>query len=115
MVLQILLCHIDLGPFLMTAVRSIILTIFIPAVTSSIMVIRALGSPMMLTRLFGYLFLLVVLPMVIDYFNACTHAHSLGIASVLFGYLLKNTRLCHERRKSLKTSNIYLFLLDFIL
>jgi hypothetical protein len=87
-------------------------------------------------RLFGLLFpgilVLVLLPMVIDYFNGCTRARSLGIAAQikimgepsvvfsdhwfnLFGYLLKNTRLCHGRRKSLKTSKICLFLLDFIL
>jgi hypothetical protein len=37
--------------------------------------------------------------MVIDYFNACTHAHSLGIALVLFGYLLKNTRFVSWKKK----------------
>jgi hypothetical protein len=61
--------------------------------------------------------------MLIDYFNGCTRARSLGIAaqikimgdlrwylqvygSVLFGCLLKNTRLCHGRRKSLKILKI---------
>jgi hypothetical protein len=39
--------------FLMVAARRIILAIFIPAATSSIMVIRTLGSPAASTRLFG--------------------------------------------------------------
>jgi hypothetical protein len=85
MVLQILLRQIDLGSFLMVAARIIILTIFVLAATSSTMVIRALDSPTMLTVLFGYFFpgilVLVPLPMVIDYFNGCTRAHSLGIAA----------------------------------
>jgi hypothetical protein len=34
---------------------------------------------------------------------------------VLFGCLLKNTRLCNRRRKSLKTLKICSFLLEFIL
>jgi hypothetical protein len=75
---------------------------------------------------------LVLLSMLIDYFNGCTRAHSLGIAaqlklwenlrwylqvydSILFGCLLKKKRLCHKRRKSLKTLKICSFLLDFIL
>jgi hypothetical protein len=75
---------------------------------------------------------LVLLPMLIDYFNGCARARSLGIAaqikimretslvlqvygSVLFGCLLKSTRLCHGRRKSLKILKICSFLLDFIL
>jgi hypothetical protein len=37
----------------MVAARRIILVIFVPAATSSIMVIRILGSPMTSTRLFG--------------------------------------------------------------
>jgi hypothetical protein len=66
---------------------------------------------------------LVLLPMVIDYFNGCTRARSLGIAAQkiiekpslvfsglwfvsIFGCLQKITRLCHVRRKSLKTSKI---------
>jgi hypothetical protein len=77
--------------------------------------------------------MLVLLPMLIDYFNDYARARSLSTAAqikimgepslvylqvyglILFGCLLKNTRLCHERRKSLETSKICLFLLDFIL
>jgi hypothetical protein len=54
MVLQILLHRIDLGTFFMVAARSIIFAIFVPVATSSTMVIRALDSPAMLTKLFGY-------------------------------------------------------------
>jgi hypothetical protein len=43
-----LLRQIDLGSFLMVVARSIILAIFVPAATSSTMVIRALSSPAML-------------------------------------------------------------------
>jgi hypothetical protein len=53
-VLQVLLRPINLGSFLMVAARSIVLTIFVPAAMSSTMVIRALGSPVTLTNLFGY-------------------------------------------------------------
>jgi hypothetical protein len=42
-----------LWSFLMVAARRIILAIFIPAATSSAMVIRTLGSPAASTRLFG--------------------------------------------------------------
>jgi hypothetical protein len=45
----------------MISARSIVLKIFVPAATSSIMVIRTLGSPATSTRL--------LLLMVIDYFN----------------------------------------------
>jgi hypothetical protein len=45
MSLQILLCEIDFGDFLMVAVMSVILTKFVPTATSTIMVIRTLGSP----------------------------------------------------------------------
>jgi hypothetical protein len=48
------------------------------------MAIRTLGLPTMLTRLFGYFFfgilVLVLLPMVNDYFNGCVCACSCGIA-----------------------------------
>jgi hypothetical protein len=73
----------DLGSFLMISVRSIFLAIFVLAVTSSTMVICALGSPAISTRLFGYFSLalvLVLLPMVTHYFNGCTLACSLDIA-----------------------------------
>jgi hypothetical protein len=52
-VFQILLCQVDFGVFLMVAARRIILAIFVPAATSSTMVICILGSPATLTRLFG--------------------------------------------------------------
>jgi hypothetical protein len=51
---------------------------------------------------------LVLLPMLIDYFNSCTHRHSLGTAaqikitgepSLLFTGLCLITRLCHGRKK----------------
>jgi hypothetical protein len=46
------------------------------------MVIRTLDSPTMSTKLFGYFALvLVLLPMLIDYFNGCAHARILGIAA----------------------------------
>jgi hypothetical protein len=65
---------------------------------------------------------LVLLPMLIDYFNGCACARSLGIVTQIkimgepslvftwFGSIRlpskKNTRLCHGRRKSLKTLKI---------
>jgi hypothetical protein len=54
MVLQMLLCRIDIGSFLMVAAKSFILVIFISVVTSSTMVLCALGSAVTSTRLFGY-------------------------------------------------------------
>jgi hypothetical protein len=54
MVLWILFRQIDLGSFLIFAAKSIILAIIFPAATSSTMVIRALGSLVMSTRMFGY-------------------------------------------------------------
>jgi hypothetical protein len=70
--------------------------------------------------------------MLIDYFNGCARERSIDIAAkfkimgeplsvftgLWFGFIRlpsKNTRLCHERRQSLKTSKICSFLLDFIL
>jgi hypothetical protein len=64
--------------------------------------------------------------MLIDYFNGYTRARSLGIAAQIkiigepslvwylqgyglvsiLGCIQKNTKLCHGRRKSLKTSKI---------
>jgi hypothetical protein len=44
MVLKILLCQIDSGSFLMVAVQSIVLVIFVLTATSLTIVIRALGS-----------------------------------------------------------------------
>jgi hypothetical protein len=43
MILKILLHHFDFGSFLMVAARSIVLAIFVPAATSSTMLIHALG------------------------------------------------------------------------
>jgi hypothetical protein len=80
MVLQILLRQIDLGSFLMVFTRSIILAIFVPAATYLIMLIRALGSPTTSTLLFTGILVLILLLMVIDYFNGCVRARSLGIA-----------------------------------
>jgi hypothetical protein len=44
MVLQILLCQIDLGSFLMVAARMFVLAIFVQTATFSMMVIRTLGD-----------------------------------------------------------------------
>jgi hypothetical protein len=89
MVLGILLRRIDLGSFLMVAARIFIFVIFVPADTSSTMVIRTFRFPAMVDQpirlLFGFFFpdilVLVFLPMVIDYFNDCACAPRLGIAS----------------------------------
>jgi hypothetical protein len=54
MVIQILRCQIDFGSFLLVAARRIILAVFIPAATSSTMVIRTLDYPTMLIKLSGY-------------------------------------------------------------
>jgi hypothetical protein len=72
MVLRILLRQIDLGSFLMVAARSIILAIFFPAATSSTMMICALDQAVWLR--FPDILVLVLLLMVIDYFNDYTHA-----------------------------------------
>jgi hypothetical protein len=49
------------------------------------MVIHTLDSPATSTKLFGYfcpdMLVLVLLPMLIDYFNGCARACSIGIAS----------------------------------
>jgi hypothetical protein len=84
MVLWILLRQINLRSFLMVAARSIIIVIIFSAATSSTMVIRALGSPATSTRvrlLFLGILVLVLLWMVIDYFNGRVRARSLGIAA----------------------------------
>jgi hypothetical protein len=49
--LQILLRLIYFGSFIVVAIRRIILAVFIPAASSSTMVIRTLGSPSMTTKL----------------------------------------------------------------
>jgi hypothetical protein len=80
---------------------------------------------------------LVLMPMLVDYFNryacACNNLLIvnqakingetslvfielwLGIYIIFFGCLQKSTRLCYGRIKSLKTSKMCSFLLDFIL
>jgi hypothetical protein len=62
--------------WILVATRRVIFAIFVPAATSSTMVIHILGFPAMLTRLFGfssqYLY---------DCFNGYVHARSLGIAA----------------------------------
>jgi hypothetical protein len=86
MILQILLQQIDLGSFLMVVARSILLAIFIPA---GCYVLDNGDSCSQLPidvdqvdRLFlpGIL-VLVLLPMVIYYFNGYTRARSLGIVA----------------------------------
>jgi hypothetical protein len=81
------------------------LAIFVPAATSSTMVIRTLNTPATLTKLFGYFALvMVLLSMLIDYFKDYTRARSLGTVYIqvyglvsILGYLQKSTRLCHRR------------------
>jgi hypothetical protein len=113
--------------FLMVATRSIILAIIFPAVTSSTMVIRTLDSLAMSTKLFSYFDLTCwcwysCRCLLTTLMAACVHiALALRLklklwenlrrylqvyGLVLFGCLLKNTRLCHGRTKSLKTSKI---------
>jgi hypothetical protein len=59
------------------------LAIFVPAATSLTMVIRTLNSPATLTKLFGYFALIMVLlPMLIDYFKDYT----LHVALALYRY-----------------------------
>ena len=52
--LQIILRQIDLGFFLLVGARRFVLAIFVPAATSSTMVIRTLGSLTTSIRLSGY-------------------------------------------------------------
>jgi hypothetical protein len=70
----------------MVAAGMFVLAVFILIATSSTMVIHTHGSPTTSIRLFDrFLFpdilVLVFLPMLIDYFNGCVRAHSLGIAA----------------------------------
>jgi hypothetical protein len=84
MVLQILLRQIDFESFLLVAARRIILAVFVPAATSSTMVIRTIDSPATAIKFVRLIcpdiLMLVLLPMWIDYFNGCVRARSLGIA-----------------------------------
>jgi hypothetical protein len=52
--LRIFLLQINFGSILMVAARRFVFAIFVPAATSSIMVIRTFGSSATSTRLFGY-------------------------------------------------------------
>jgi hypothetical protein len=54
MVVQIFLCQIDFGSFVMVAARKFVLAIFVPTATSLTMMIHTLGSSTTSTRLFGY-------------------------------------------------------------
>jgi hypothetical protein len=85
MVLQTLLRQINFGSFLMVAARSIMLAIIFSAATSSTMAIHTLDFSAMSTKLFGYfcpdMLVLVLLLMLIDYFNDYARARSLGIAA----------------------------------
>jgi hypothetical protein len=69
----------------MVAARRIILAIFVPTATFSTMVIHTPGSSATSTRLFGLfsmeILVLVLLPMLVDYFNGCVCSHSLGIVA----------------------------------
>jgi hypothetical protein len=85
MVLRILHREIDLGSFLIVAARSIILAIFHPGcyVLDNDDSCSRLPSDidMLFDLLFHGILVLVLLSMVIDYFNDCTRTCSLGIAS----------------------------------
>jgi hypothetical protein len=85
MVLQILRREINLGSFLIVATRNIILAIFHPGCYVLKNDDSCSRLPSDIDRLFGLLFpsilVLVLLSMVIDYFNDCMHTRSLGIAS----------------------------------
>jgi hypothetical protein len=80
--LLILLCQIDFGDFLMVVVRSVVLANFIPTATFTTMVIRTVESPTTSIKLlFPDILVLVLLLMLIGYYNSCAYAHSLGIAA----------------------------------
>jgi hypothetical protein len=85
MVLRILHREIDLGSFLIVAARCIILAIFHPGCYVVNNDDSCSRLPSDIDRLSGLLFpgilVLVLLSMVIDYFNDCTRTHNLGIAS----------------------------------
>jgi hypothetical protein len=67
----------------MVAARSVILTKIVPSATSAIMVIRILDSPNNIDQAVWLLsiLVLVLLLMLIDYFNGSVRACSLGIVS----------------------------------
>jgi hypothetical protein len=82
--LQILLLRINFGYVLMVAARRFVLAIFVPTAMSLTMVIRTFGYPATSTRLqllFSGILVLVLLLMVIDYFNYYVSACSLGTAA----------------------------------
>jgi hypothetical protein len=101
--------------------------VFVPAAMFLTIVIHTFSPPAISKdgRLsFPEILMLVLLPILIDYFNGCARACNFSIAaqikimgepsSVLqvygslsiFGCLQKSIRLCSGRRKGLKTSNI---------
>jgi hypothetical protein len=107
----------------MVAVRNVVFAILIPAATSSTMVIRD-GTlvDQAIRLLFPGILVLVLLSVMIDYFNSCMCARISMLVwenlrwyfqvcgLVLFGCLLKNTRLYHGRRK---TEDLRRFLVSF--
>jgi hypothetical protein len=137
---KILLRQISFGLFLLVAARRVILAIFVPTATSSTMVICTLGFPATLTRLFGFSSLeywcwyscwcgMIILMV------ACVHValalqfklkkrenhywylqvYDLIYVPLSFGWLQKNTRLCHGRRRVWRPWRLARFFLDFIL
>jgi hypothetical protein len=128
MVLQILLRKIDFGSSLLVTARRIIPTIFVLATVSSTMVIRTLDSPAMLIKSSSYFALTYW------YWYSCQCGLTTSMAArmhialafrlklklwenlhwylqvyvlvSILGCLQKSTRLCHERRKNLKTLKI---------
>jgi hypothetical protein len=128
MVLQIFLCRIDLGSFLMVAMGMFVLAIFVSTATSSTMAIHTHGSPTTSTRLFGCFFLVywcwyscwywlttsivvcvhvvLALRLKIKLWEKLRWYFQVYDFVTIFGCLQKSTRLCHGRRKSLKTSKI---------
>jgi hypothetical protein len=68
----------------MVAPRRIILALFVSAATFSIMMIRIFGSSVMSTKLFGLfseILVLVLLSMLVNYFNGYAHACRLIIVA----------------------------------
>ena len=118
----------------MVFMRKMVLAIFVSDATSSTMVVHTLSSRATSTRWFGYrslgILMLVLLSMLVDYFNGCARAHSLGIAAqikimgepslilsglwfdiyVMFLWLpSEKYKIRLWKKKSLKISKIFLF------
>jgi hypothetical protein len=85
MVLQILLRQIDFGSFLLVVARRIILAIFCPSCyifNNGDSYSRLPSDIDQVVRLFcPVILVLVLLPVLIDYFNGCARACSIGIAA----------------------------------